>query len=425
MLELMLPETAIWLIACILMKSYHDRRFLSQAQKFVILLSTIAAILFSIYNYHKFGNNIFGLTHNGFYDIRLMVMAMLPALLCYYLASIGKMPHRRIRPGAGWAIASCILLGLIAIVMSSDHSEECALAFMPRSFQFLAQHFDPTALLACMWLGISFAIFAYKPFRIPGAIVCQIILLGILIYKADQGVGGSDGLDGTGVANIDDGGFTAAPSFDDTATMSDGFLPDTSMAGNTIPAGGTGFSGMDNAGFSGMDSPAFTPNDGIPYGNDNGGFGADSSSNLGMTGPDAGAFAAAAGTMQSPAGTAIPDQPYMPAGPSVMQDSSGFAQGTFTPDQNGNYSIQDNMGMQVGDASFNPVTGAANVSIWGSNYTISDGSLLDDNGMTLGKFVQDVNGGTILQDSQGFTIARLTQDNVLLNNMNQAIGQLK
>ena len=59
MLELMLPETAIWLIACILMKSYHDRRFLSQAQKFVILLSTIAAILFSIYNYHKLIINIF------------------------------------------------------------------------------------------------------------------------------------------------------------------------------------------------------------------------------------------------------------------------------------------------------------------------------------------------------------------------------
>ena len=315
------------------------------------------------------------------------------------------MPRRRIILGKGWAIASCMLLPLFLLVPSTLFN------IVEHNFQGS----DATVTFIFIWGLACIAMFIYKPFRVPGAIACQIILLGLIVYRADKSIGGSIGVDGSSIADGGNVGFAAAPSFNDSSIMSAGDMPDSSMANPVMSVSDNDFVRLDNSGVANA-SGAFTVND------DGDGISevdASTSNDSGAAGLG-NSVTAAAGTIQSPIDTGT-------YASSTIYDNNGFAQGSVTQTGDNSYAFKDNMEMQSGSASVDSTTGNINVndSTDMHEFTITNQGVIQGvDGLTEGHIVADGNGGYNIQDSQGATLGHI-KDGVILDDKNQIIGRIK
>lgn len=158
-------------------------------------------------------------------------------LLVGMLLALGKIPKYRVNIGGGAAFASCIPMFVVVLLLEGFAAHDSG-----RYFYHSGEDLITTAII-CTVIGLIFMLF-FKPARAPWFVLLNILLLGFLVYRIDQGMGGNDNGDGyvtdpTMVTPTPDYGAAdfsmpdasaAAGHFDaTTALMASDVIPDTSI----------------------------------------------------------------------------------------------------------------------------------------------------------------------------------------------------
>lgn len=322
--------------------------------------------------------------------ITLTVLLVTAIGAIYYIKKNNVLSQRRINITGGWAIAAGVFMSLVIILMAIIFNQGIGIPLFIVGIVLMQKH---------------------KPFRVPWVVGINVLLLGLLIWRADHRLGGADGL-AVNTGSFDSGSDVGS-GFSDVSSLAPD--PSNMMVGD-IPSTGIDNTPVINDVF---DNTIGTADVSSQYlgGNDVGSL--PSFQEFVINGGDNNTFGASSMNINT-------DNSLM--GNNIVQDQQGITSMHINQTSATDYVMQDDMGQQMGNAHIDPTTDTMtfhdNSQMMTEKIT-AGGTIQGQDGLTDGVIKPDTNGGIVQYDTMGNVVKRITSDGVIQDAVGSTLGHVK